>query len=231
MERPFVSAILPAFNEADIISNTIKALKKIEEINEIIVVDDGSIDNTAEVAKDAGAILLKQKENMGKGAAMTEGAKAAKGDILVFIDADLGASAEEARKLLVPLLRGEADVSIAKFPKADKKGGFGLVKRLARWSVKYLGGLDLESSLSGQRAITRQVLNYLGSFDSGFGAEVGMTIELGRGGFRLVEVQTEMTHKESGRDLAGFIHRGRQFFHIVLVILRRFIFSKRFARL
>lgn len=223
MGRPFISAIIPAFNEADIISDTVMALKGLEEIDEVIVVDDGSTDNTAEMARKAGAVTLRCEENKGKGAAMTEGVRVAKGDILIFIDADLGRSAMEAGKLVTPLLRGEADVTIARFPKAEKKGGFGFVKRLARWGVKCLGGIDIESSLSGQRAMTRQVVDYLGPFDSGFGAEVGMTIEVARSGFRLMEVETGMAHRESGRDLAGFIHRGRQFLHILLVLLRKFI--------
>jgi glycosyltransferase involved in cell wall biosynthesis len=225
MIRSGVSVIIPAFNEADNLGATLESLKEISEIiDEILVVDDGSIDATVEVVKSYGIDPIIMGQNMGKGAAMTEGAKRARGQVLLFLDADLGSSAAEAKKLVEPILKGQADVSVAKFPQATKKGGLGFVKALARWGVKYLGGIDFTSALSGQRAMGQEVFTHIGAFDSGYGAEVGMTIDIARAGFRLMEVDTQMTHRETGRDLAGFLHRGKQFFEIARVILKKLIY-------
>jgi hypothetical protein len=67
----------------------------------------------------------------------------------------------------------------------------------------------------------RTVLDQIGSFESGFGVEVGLTIDVFRHGFRVKEVPVQMTHAETGRDLAGFLHRGRQFTDVVVVLLKR----------
>ena len=58
-------------------------------------------------------------------------------------------------------------------------------------------------------------------FERGFGVEVGMTIDALTAGFRVVEVETTMSHSETGRDLAGFIHRGKQFTGVLLALLKR----------
>jgi len=88
--RPFISVIIPAFNAAKIIHNTLSALKKQsypKDLFEIIVVDDGSRDNTAEVAQKMSAIVLTQS-NQGAGVARNLGAKRAKGEIILFTDSD-----------------------------------------------------------------------------------------------------------------------------------------------
>lgn len=84
-----VSAILPAYNEAERIGAVLEALIATEKVDEIIVVDDGSTDETAEVAKRYGVELLSLPRNMGKAAALDHGVKLARNDVLLFLDADL----------------------------------------------------------------------------------------------------------------------------------------------
>jgi glycosyltransferase involved in cell wall biosynthesis len=216
-----VTVIIPAYNEANRIKSTIDALKNLESINEIIVIDDGSTDETFDIAKSTGINVFKTPKNAGKGEALNFGIKKAAGDIIVLLDADLGESAKEASKLIVPLISKETDVTIAKFPKAKRKGGFGFVKRLSRFGVKHLTGQIVETVLSGQRGFKKEVLDKLPPFESGYGVELGMTVDILRLGYSIKEVEVNMTHAETGRNLKGFIHRGKQFWHILKVIIKR----------
>ena len=219
---PRISVIIPAYNEAERIADTVKAAKALPGVSEVIVADDGSADGTGDRAQAAGADqVLRAERNRGKGDAMNRGWMAASGDVLLFLDGDLGSSASEASKLLAPILSGEADVTLAQFPRTGKGGGFGMVMRLARWGVRRLTGHEVAAPLSGQRALRREVIERIGGFSPGYSVETGMTIDLLRAGYRLLEVPTTMTHNATGRDLAGFRHRGRQLAHIALLLLRK----------
>jgi hypothetical protein len=118
-------------------------------------------------------------------------------------------------------MTGEADMTIARFPPARKKGGFGFVKALARWGVYIYTGKNINCSLSGQRAFRREVMECIGNISPGFGVEVGLTIDALKKGFSVMEVDVDMTHRETGRDLGGFAHRIRQFFNILQVLIQR----------
>ncbi|HHY90299.1 MAG TPA: glycosyltransferase family 2 protein, partial [Clostridiales bacterium] len=103
-----------------------------------------------------------------------------------------------------------------------KKGGFGLVKNLAKFGVRFYTGHTIHTSLSGQRAFRAQVLKSIPHISAGYGVEVGMTIDILNMGFRIQEVEVNMTHRETGRNLKGFIHRGKQFYHILITLLRKY---------
>ena len=218
-----ISALVPAHNEEKFIFDTVRALQHIPEFNEIIVIDDASVDKTAAMARQAGAMVISLPSNLGKGGALNQGVAAATGDVIALVDGDLGSSAVEVAKLLAPVLAGSADMTVARFPRARKKGGFGLVKGLARNGIKWYTGLETLAPLSGQRVMTRQVVDFLGGFESGYGVEVGMTIDVAREGFRIMEVEANMTHAETGRDLQGFLHRGKQFVHVARVLASRLV--------
>ncbi|WP_235837278.1 glycosyltransferase family 2 protein, partial [Carboxydothermus islandicus] len=151
-----VSVIIPAYNEEGRIGDTVRASYKIPGVKEVIVVDDGSTDNTYAEAVHAGAKVIKLSRNAGKGKAIEAGAREFTGDFVLLLDGDLGNSAVYAEKLLTPLFAGEADMVIARFGAPRKKGGFGLVKRLTRWGLKSFTGQVVEAVLSGQRAFTRE---------------------------------------------------------------------------
>ena len=220
--------IVPAYNEEARIGATLEALKKLPEVDEIIVVDDGSEDRTVSIAQEAGVKVIAREENQGKGQALNLGITAARGaEVLLFLDADLGASAQEAAKLLRPILEGWADMTIARFPPAKKKGGFGLVKKLARWGIQQATGLRMGSPLSGQRAMRREVVDALGNLAEGFGVEVALSIDAFKAGFRLKEVPVNMSHAETGRTWAGFCHRGQQFIAVLEVLLTRLVFKQK----
>lgn len=217
----YISAIVPAYNEEKTLKETLFALKSIPEVSEIIVVDDGSQDNTSKVAESCGVQTIKFSKNKGKGYALTEGIKRANYDIVLMVDADVGESAKEVVKLISPVLANEADMTIAQFPKSKIRGGFGLAQKLSCWGIKKLTGLDMLCPLSGQRCFRKSIFKKVGKIAGGFGAETALTIDMARCGFRILEVETEMVHRETTRTIPGFIHRAKQFLAVVVVLVSR----------
>lgn len=216
-------ALIPAHNEERRIAATVRAAGTIAGVTHVMVIDDGSTDATARLAEEAGARVIRLPDNRGKGAALEAGAKSiADADAVLLLDADLGQTAEQGALLLAPVLAGDADMTVATFPPAEGKAGFGLVVNLARWGIRRLGGSGFEARapLSGQRAMTAECLAAVRPFSDGYGAEVGLTIRALRAGLRVAEVDTTMTHAATGRDLAGFVHRGRQFVDVALALAR-----------
>lgn len=220
---PRVIALVPAHDESARIEATIEGIRSIGTIGRIVVVDDGSSDGTAELARRAGAEVIVLPTNVGKGAALDAGLDAVRSDldVLLLLDADLGASAAQAGVLLEPVLSGEADMSIARFPRPAGKAGFGLVMGLARRGIQTLGGaFDAQAPLSGQRAMTLAAVEACTPFEFGYGVEVALTVRALRAGLKVIEVPTTMSHAATGRDLAGFAHRGRQFLHVAIALVR-----------
>ncbi len=215
-----IIALVPAFNEADNIADTILAVTEINQITQIVVIDDGSTDNTAKIAAEFPVELITLAVNQGKGQALNAGWQTYAADIYLLIDADLRESAIYAKELLPPIISGKYDMSIANFSlhqatKTQRKMGLGIAKTIAKWGIKLLTGHSFKSPLSGQRAVVSEVLKNVGGFAEGFGCEVALTIKALKQGYRLVEVDLPMTHRATGRNLSGFKHRGRQFFMVV----------------
>lgn len=224
-----VTVIVPAYNEESRIKNTILALKSIEYIQNIYVIDDGSTDKTYDVASSLTSVnVICQPSNKGKGEALYKGIQLAlkDSDIIVFVDADLEESAKDIEKLILPILENKADVTIAKFPPAKGKGGFGFVKKLAREGVYINTGTRIDTVLSGQRAFKKEVLEEINYCYTGYGVELGMTIDILNRGYSIMEVDVNMYHNETGRDLSGFIHRGKQFWQILMVLVPKTISTK-----
>lgn len=153
MGNPTLSIILPAKNEAEGLRGTLPALRVAYPDAEIIVVDDGSTDDTARVAREAGASVLSSPYSMGNGAAIKRGARAASGDILVFMDADGQHGAGHVRALLDKLGEGYDMVVGAR----DRSGqanlhrglANGFYNRLASWMT----GHRIADLTSGFRAV------------------------------------------------------------------------------
>jgi glycosyltransferase involved in cell wall biosynthesis len=217
-----IAVLIPAKNEAPTIAETVSAALAIPGVTRAVVIDDGSEDDTAMLAETAGAKVVRIIGTSGKGGALEAGAKRVENaDIVLLLDADLGTTASQGAALLGPVLAGQAEMTIATFPRPAGKAGFGLVMRLARWGItRYGGPFDATAPLSGQRALTRSCLATARPFMAGYGVEVGLTVRALRAGFRLAEVPTTMTHSATGRDLAGFVHRGKQFVHVGIALMR-----------
>ncbi|TDA69996.1 MAG: glycosyltransferase [Clostridia bacterium] len=223
-----VSVLIPAYQAAAHIYPTVTTARELPGVERVVVVDDGSTDDTASLAEAAGAVVLRLPANMGKGEALNRGVPLLSGRLVLLLDADLEASAGQAWRLLEPLVRGEAEVSIGVplpreeccqipgggLPEGVKGGGLGLARGLAALGIYAFTGRRLQAPLSGQRAMTRRGLERLLPLARGFGVEVAMTVRAHRLGMRVVEVEMPFTHAVTGRDLRGFYHRGRQFLDI-----------------
>jgi glycosyltransferase involved in cell wall biosynthesis len=218
---PLISVLVPVYNESHRIAKTIMALKNtIPEPRQIIVVDDGSVDNTFAIVNKLNVEVYKLKKNVGKGEALNKIVPFVKGDYILLVDGDLEDSAKEVEKLLIPVLEGRTDVAIAKFPDSHIKG-FGLVKGLAKIGVKLCSGKTYSCILSGQRAMTREVFNAITPFAHGYSIEVASTIKIARLGVKVSEIPVNMTHRTSGKNVRGFYHRGKQFWHIFNYFLHK----------
>jgi glucosyl-3-phosphoglycerate synthase len=99
---------------------------------------------------------------------------------------------------------------VAAFPPAATTGGFGLVKNLSRRAILSRTGYAPLEPLSGQRALLLSVIDALPGIAPGFGAEVGMTLDLLSAGIKPLEIPLRLTHRPTGRNLSGFAHRARQ---------------------
>lgn len=222
-----ISVLIPAYNEENRIGNTVHAIKQVLPEAECIVIDDGSCDSTATEAEAAGANLVLRLPHRGKGAALQAGYLLSQGDVLLLLDADLQETAVETLPLLKPILCGEADLCIAVFPRMQKGGGLGLVVRLARWGIHFLTGRRLLAPLSGQRALHRQLLEQVGGFESGWGAEVGLTVRALWIGARVMEIELPLRHRVTGRRLPDVLHRAGQFWAVARVLLRLWLDERR----
>jgi glycosyltransferase involved in cell wall biosynthesis len=205
-----VVALVPAHDEEEAVPVTVAALRGIEGVDEVVVVADGCADDTAAVAAAAGARVLVTPRRLGKGRAVEEALDRVGGaDAYLLIDADVGATASEAARLLAPVRAGRVDVAVGRLP-AHAGGGFGLVKGAAAGVIRAACGFEAAEPLSGQRALTREALDGCRPLAPGFGLETAMTIDAVRLGFRVEEIPVDMTHRATGRGPAGFAHRGRQ---------------------
>mgnify|MGYP001502956578 CR=1 FL=1 len=205
-----VSIIIPAYNEAERIGTTLRSLVQSGSwFDELIVVDDGSGDGTSSIAKQWTDQVVRLEENRGKGYALTLGSSIAKGDLLLFLDADLEKTAALAKRLLPPIAENRVEMTVAILP-PTRKSGFGLVKRLARWGIYRKTGVLLQAPLSGQRAIRKDVFQASSPAEQGFGFEVDLTVKLLKRGYQIEELEIPFSHRETGKDVAGFIHRFRQ---------------------
>ncbi len=136
-----VAVVIPARNESERIRDTVEAAAGLPGVSLVLVVDDGSRDGTSQVARPAGATVMRHARSRGKAAAMETGAEAVRlldeqehrdqPRHLLFLDADLGGTAAFAGPLTEPVVAGAADMTIAAFTSTVKLGGHGLVVRLS----------------------------------------------------------------------------------------------------
>jgi glycosyltransferase involved in cell wall biosynthesis len=221
-----IAVVIAAKDEAVRVGSTVEAARALPGVDLVVVVDDGSTDRTAELALDAGARVIRHSRNRGKGAAMETGAEGVRlieeheaGDgaprfprHLLFLDADLEATAAEAAPLVEPVRDGKADMTIALFPATRMRlGGHGFVVRLARGGVRKATGWEPEQPLNGQRCLTRAAFEAARPLAPGFGVETGLTIDVLRAGYRVLEVEVPLEHRATGTDLRAQLHRAHQF--------------------
>lgn len=190
-----VSIVIPAYNESKTIGKVIKVIQSLDCVNEIIVVDDGSSDGTADVAQNAGATVIVHPKNKGKGAAIKTGFENSTGDIIAFMDADLkNLTAKQVEKIIMPILDGKADLTKTKF---KRKAG-----RVTELTAKpllnlFFPELKYDQPLSGQFAAKRSFLSKI-KFEEDYGVDIGIVLDADVRGMRIKEVDIgEIEHVHS----------------------------------
>lgn len=222
-----VVVVIPARDEAQRIAATIAAAHRLDGVELVVVVDDGSTDATATIARTSGAKVVCHPANRGKAAALATGTgvaaeQLAAEHLLLFVDADLGDSAAALAALVPPVSSGEADMSIAILPpQRAPGGGRGLVVRLARRGVEDLTGWVPAQPLSGMRCLNQTAYVAALPFARGWGVEVGLTVDVLRAGLRVVEVPCELHHRVTGSDWRAQLHRARQYRDVGLALAQR----------
>jgi glycosyltransferase involved in cell wall biosynthesis len=154
--------IIPAYNESDSIANVLGIVTKMSDFQEIIVVDDGSVDATSEVAGSFGVRVIRLQQNAGKGGAIAAGMRASDTPFVTLLDADLlGLKPSHIHALASPVLNGEAVMSLGLFASGRKR---------TDWAQK------IAPSITGQRVLQRQVLETLPDLETArFGVDYALT--------------------------------------------------------
>lgn len=180
-----IAIIIPAFNEEENVSTVIKVIKKLNYVDEIIVVDDGSTDNTAEEVKKTKVTLLTHSKNKGKGEAIKTGYEYTDADILAFIDADIQNLTEKKVDAIIrPILEGKTEITKTKF--AREKG------RVTELTAKpllnfFFPEISFEQPLSGQFAAKKSALKKI-NFEPDYGVDVGIVLDADVQGITIQEI-------------------------------------------
>lgn len=201
-KRSFVMAIIPAYNESKNIRKIIEHTTK--HVGSIIVVDDGSQDNTAEIASAMNVKVIRNRYNIGKGAALRKGLIEAcrnnNVDIVVTIDADGQHDPNDISKLVKPIESGDADIVIGSRYMHDsheipKVRGIGL--SVINSANRFFTKSSVSDSQSGFRAYKKNVLSIISAYDSrGYGVETEQLARAESCGLRIVEVPVNIKYRE-----------------------------------
>jgi len=220
--------IIPAYNEASAIAQTIRSLDSLPVAHDVLVVSDGSTDATSAIARQAGAVVLDLPCNMGVGAAMQAGYQYAfRHDYPAAIqfDGDGQHRADQVPALLAPVLADQADLvvgsrALAAIQQEDYR--FSLDRRVGS---RLLAGLlcvllkrRITDPTSGFRASNRRAISFFSRHypQAWLGDTVEAMVELGRHGYRIAEVPTRMAPRQGGRSAAGTI---KGFMHTLRIIV------------
>jgi glycosyltransferase involved in cell wall biosynthesis len=202
------AVIVTAWNEADRLGDTLRALKEAFPDARVVVADDASSDATPHVALQHGADLVRAPARRGKGGVANLAIERLRADgplpDVLLADGDLGISAGRLADLA-----DKGDLVVAVFSKRVG-GGFGLALGFAAWVIKRLTGLEPQAPISGQRYLSARAVKSVTPFAPGFGMEIGMTVDAHRAGLRLTEVELDLEHRTTGKTAPGFLHRARQ---------------------
>jgi hypothetical protein len=203
-----LTILVAARDEEGRIAATVEALRAQFPGVEVVVADDGSRDRTAEEAEAAGATVVRLPRR-GKGQALSAAERAATPGALLLLDADLRG---DVRALAAGRAGG---LRVARFTRREG-GGLGVAKAVAQALIRLRAGVEAAEPLSGQRFLDERARAAVFPLAPGFGAETRMTIDAVRAGIGFEEVELDLEHRATGRDLRGFAHRGRQLVDLVL---------------
>jgi glycosyltransferase involved in cell wall biosynthesis len=212
-----VSVVIPAYNEEQAIAEVVRDLRARHAWHEVLVVDDGSSDRTAERAAEAGARVIRHPYNKGNGAAVKTGIREARGEVVLLLDADGQHPPEDAEALVRAV--GEYDMAIGARSGADQAAlrafGNAVLKRLASW----LTGRPIADLTSGFRAARRdRLLEVLPLLPNGFSYPTTSCMALMKAGHSVTFLPIRARKREGKSKLRPF-RDGVRFLLIILKVV------------
>ncbi len=222
----YIIAGIPAYNEEKYIAKVVMKTKK--HVSEVIVVDDGSTDMTAEIAKALRATVVKHPKNMGYGAALRTiflEAKKRNPDILVILDADDQHDPDEIPKLIEPILRGEADIVIGSrfLGKTQQPLWRRIGVKIITWLTKKTHKLPkhITDAQSGFRAYSRRAIQLITPEDTDMGASIDILYQAAKHNLRIVEVPITVRYHEEASTQNPLLHASRVITRIVGIVIEK----------
>jgi glycosyltransferase involved in cell wall biosynthesis len=222
MNAAKVTVILPTYNESTAISAIVSTIKERYPEFEVIVIDDGSSDDTAAEAKKAGADVYSHPYNIGNGAAVKSGIRVASGDVLVFMDGDGQHDPADIEKLLkyIP----EFDMVVGARSIADQASlwrAFG--NKIYSWFASYVAKFSIKDLTSGFRAIKLNVArNFLYLLPNTYSYPTTITLGVLRSGLSVKYVPIKTKKRKGGKSNIKIVHDGVRFFMIITRICTLF---------
>jgi glycosyltransferase involved in cell wall biosynthesis len=209
--KPRIIAVIPCLNEAQFIRNIVARARRY--VDEVIVVDDGSTDNTALAASGAGATVIAHKSRQGAGAATRtafEAAKTFEADVLVTLDGDGQHNPDEIPQILDPIIRGEADLVIGSrfltphLEDVPRYRKFGI--DVITWLYNIGSQTKVTDSQSGFRAYSRRLVEKINITEDGFGFSVQVLIQARKKDFVITEVPVSCIYHADGSTINPISH-------------------------
>ncbi len=217
-----VSVVIPCYNESQTVGNLVKRIRSLSTDFEILAIDDGSSDNTAEEAAKAGAIVYRHPYNIGNGAAVKTGIRKASGDVLVFIDADGQHDPQDIQRLMEYL--PEYDMVVG----ARSLGGQasllrGLGNKIYNWMASYVTKFRVDDLTSGFRAVKAEIArSFIYLLPNTYSYPTTITLGVLRSGLSVKYMPIEVRRRERGASDINIMHDGVRFFMIITRICTLF---------
>jgi glycosyltransferase involved in cell wall biosynthesis len=215
---PRLSIVLPAKNEAESLDALLEEIARLHPRVELVVIDDGSTDATAQVARDACAQVLRHPYSMGNGAAIKSGARTAKGEILVFMDADGQHDPQDIARLIERLDEGYDMAVGARQAGSQANRGRGLANGFYNRFASLIVGQRIEDLTSGFRAVrAAKFREFLYLFPNGFSYPTTVTMAFFRAGYAVSYVPIH-AGKRVGKSHLRPIRDGIRFLLIIFKV-------------
>ncbi len=218
MPKDSVSIIIPACNEASTVGEVVTRVRQVFDAAEILVVDDGSTDDTSRIAAEAGARVIRHPYQMGNGAAVKTGARFARSEILIFMDADGQHNPGDIRKLLEPLNSGYQMIVGARGSGSQANVGRSAANSFYNHLASYVTGQRIEDLTSGFRAVrARQFREFLHLLPNGFSYPTTITMAFFRAGYPIAYVPITASRR-TGKSHISPLRDGLRFLLIIFRI-------------